>query len=129
MIDGADGIADALRLAADVYDIVELRAERAAALAAGDEAAVARLDARIAAAVRAHPEADRQAGLGRARALVPLARRARAAGARHAVVAHPGVPRARLPVRLVGAAGDCRSRRGNDPGDVPLARRGRRTWS
>jgi hypothetical protein len=63
VIDGADGIADALRLAADVYDIAELRAERAAALAAGDEAAVARLDARLAAAARAHPEADRQAGL------------------------------------------------------------------
>lgn len=63
VIDGADGIADALRLAADVYDIAELRAERSAALAAGDEAAVARLDARLAAAARAHPEADRQAGL------------------------------------------------------------------
>ena len=64
VIEEADGIAAALRMAADVYDIVELRSERAAAQAAGDEAAVARLDARIAAAVRAHPEADRQAGLG-----------------------------------------------------------------
>lgn len=63
VIEGADGIADALRLAADVYDIVELRAERAAALAAGDEVLVARLDSRLAAAGRAHPEADRQAGL------------------------------------------------------------------
>ena len=61
--DGAEGIAEALGLAADVYDIAELRAERAAALAAGDEAAVGRLDARLAAAVRAHPEAGRQAGL------------------------------------------------------------------
>jgi len=64
VIEDADGIAAALRIAADVYDIVELRSERAAAQAAGDEAAVARLDARIAAAVRAHPEAERQAGLG-----------------------------------------------------------------
>ena len=63
VIDGADGIAGALRLAADVYDIAELRAERSAALAAGDEEAVARLDARLAAAVRAHPEAGRRAGL------------------------------------------------------------------
>ncbi len=64
VIEDADGIAEALRLAADVYDIVELRSERAAAQAAGDEAAVVRMDARLAAAVRAHPEADRQAGLG-----------------------------------------------------------------
>jgi len=64
VIDDAGGIADALRLAADVYDIVELRSERAAAQAAGDDAGVARLDARIADAVRAHPEVERQAGLG-----------------------------------------------------------------
>jgi hypothetical protein len=59
----ADVIVAALRFAADVYDIVELRAERAAAHAAGDEAAVARIDARLARAVAERPDAGGQASL------------------------------------------------------------------
>lgn len=61
-IDQADAIAEALRFSADVYDIVELRAERAAAQAAGDEGSLARLDARLARALADHPDAGREAG-------------------------------------------------------------------
>lgn len=60
---GAHEIVDGLRFAADVYELIELRAERAAADAAGDDRALARLDERIAGLVRTAPDADRQARL------------------------------------------------------------------
>jgi hypothetical protein len=66
-IEGAAGIADDLRAAASMYEIVELRAERAAAEALGDEGAVARADRRMAALVRDHPFAETVAALGAAR--------------------------------------------------------------
>lgn len=66
-IEGAAGIADDLRAAAAMYEIVELRAERAAAESVGDEGAVARVDRRIAALVRDHPFAETIAALGAAR--------------------------------------------------------------
>lgn len=47
VIDEASAIADALRAAAAVYELVELRAERDAAFRAGDLVALARIDARI----------------------------------------------------------------------------------
>jgi hypothetical protein len=64
VIDVAHDIAAALCSAAAVYEIVELRAERAAADAAGDAAAPARIDARLAVLAREHPHADRRASLG-----------------------------------------------------------------
>jgi hypothetical protein len=48
----------ALREAAACYELVEARVERASAAAAGDAPALARLDARVAALVAAHPELD-----------------------------------------------------------------------
>ncbi len=62
--DDAHGLTAGLRDAAAVYEIVELRAERAAAEAAGDSAAVARIDARLDALFLAHPGAERRATLG-----------------------------------------------------------------
>jgi hypothetical protein len=50
-----------LRDAAAVYDTVELRVERAAAAAAGDSDAVARIDARLAVLDREYPAAERAA--------------------------------------------------------------------
>ena len=61
--DDAHGLTAGLRDAAAVYEIVELRAERAAAEAAGDSAAVARIDARLDALFLAHPGAERRATL------------------------------------------------------------------
>ncbi len=66
-IEGAAGIADDLRAAAAMYEIVELRAERTAAEAVGDEGTVARVDRRMAALVRDHPLAETVAALGAAR--------------------------------------------------------------
>ena len=63
VIDEADVIVEALRFAADVYDIVELRAERAAAQAAGDESGVSRLDAGLARLLTDHSDAGRRATL------------------------------------------------------------------
>ena len=121
VIEDADGIADALRLAADVYDIVELRSERAAAQAAGDEAA--RRDWTHGSP---RPSAPTPKPIGRrarrARALVRLAGRARAAIPRNAVVARSRRPLARDPVRLVGAAGDRRERSRHHPVDSRPAR-------
>lgn len=57
-------IAEALRGSAAVYEIVELRAERAAAAAAGDAAAVARIDGRLAVILREDPTADDRATFG-----------------------------------------------------------------
>ncbi|SFR87544.1 hypothetical protein SAMN04487846_0170 [Microbacterium sp. cf046] len=62
--EGAVDISAALRSAAAVYEIVELRTERAAAASAGDSAAVARIDARLGALGREFPEADGQATVG-----------------------------------------------------------------
>lgn len=61
VIDQAGLIVDALRFAADVYEIVELRSERAAAHAVGDAAAVARLEGRLARLIRDNPEAGHEA--------------------------------------------------------------------
>ncbi len=58
--DAATGIAASLHDAAAVYEIVELRAERAAA-AAGDTAALARIDVRLDVLSRDHPDAARRA--------------------------------------------------------------------
>ena len=60
----AHDIAAALCSAAAVYEIVELRAERAVADAAGDDSALARIDARLAALAREHPDAEHRASLG-----------------------------------------------------------------
>lgn len=57
----AGQIVGALRGAAAVYEVVELRVERAAAVAAGDVAGVARIDARLAALDREYPDAARLA--------------------------------------------------------------------
>ena len=56
--------AEALLGSAAVYEVVELRAERAAAAAAGDAAAVARIDARLAVIFREDPTAEDRATLG-----------------------------------------------------------------
>ncbi|GAA3637964.1 hypothetical protein GCM10022200_21690 [Microbacterium awajiense] len=56
-IDEASAIAEALRAAAAVYELVELRAERDAAFQAGDVAALARIDARIGDLRGDHPDA------------------------------------------------------------------------
>ncbi|MET0829844.1 MAG: hypothetical protein ABWY26_10010 [Microbacterium sp.] len=61
VIDEANVIATALQSASAVYEIVELRAERAAADAAGDSTAVGRIDARLAALARAYPDAEGKA--------------------------------------------------------------------
>lgn len=53
----AADIVGALLASAAAYEIVELRAERAVAEAAGDTAAVARIDSRMAALAHAHPGA------------------------------------------------------------------------
>ncbi|HEX7222668.1 MAG TPA: hypothetical protein VF231_05425 [Candidatus Limnocylindrales bacterium] len=60
----ATDIVGALLGAAAVYEIVELHAERAAAQAAGDTTALARIDARLAALAHAHPGAEHRAFLG-----------------------------------------------------------------
>ncbi|HWM16195.1 MAG TPA: hypothetical protein VNP97_06360 [Microbacterium sp.] len=62
-IDDAHALTGALRAAAAVYDVVEARAERAAAEAAGDLELVALIDARLAALRLANPEAEGQATL------------------------------------------------------------------
>lgn len=62
--EAATEIAESLVGAAAVYEIVELRAERAAAEAAGDTAAVARIDARLGVLAREHPDAADHATLG-----------------------------------------------------------------
>lgn len=59
--DDARALASALRDTAAVYEVVELRAERAAADAAGDSVAVARIDARLDALAREHPDAQARA--------------------------------------------------------------------
>lgn len=61
--DEATDIVHALLGAAAVYEIVELRAERAAAEAAGDSTAVSRIEARLAALAEAHPGAGARAAL------------------------------------------------------------------
>ena len=58
VIEEGDAIAGALRAASAVYEIVELRAERAAADAAGDSAAVDRIDARLSVLDREYPDAE-----------------------------------------------------------------------
>jgi hypothetical protein len=63
VIDEANALAAALRAAAAVYDVVEARAERAAAEAAGDVELVARIDARLAALRLSNPDAEVQASL------------------------------------------------------------------
>lgn len=60
-------LAEALHTSAAVYEIVELRAERAAADAAGDAEAMARIDARLAVIVREDPTADDRATFGMVR--------------------------------------------------------------
>ena len=62
--DDAHALTGALRGSAAVYEVAELRAERALAEAGGDSGALARIDARIAALGREYPEADLQATLG-----------------------------------------------------------------
>lgn len=62
--EAANETAEALRGSAAVYEIVELRAERAAAAAAGDAAALARIDAQLAVITREDPAADDRATLG-----------------------------------------------------------------
>ena len=57
-------IVGALLGTAAVYEIVELRAERAAAEAAGDTAAIGRIDSRLAVLGRAYPGAEDRAILG-----------------------------------------------------------------
>ncbi|MGZ8804055.1 MAG: hypothetical protein ACXWZG_01970 [Microbacterium sp.] len=64
VIADAHDIAVALCSAAAVYEIIELRAERAVADAAGDEATLAGIDARLAVLARDHPDAGRRASLG-----------------------------------------------------------------
>ncbi len=59
----ADAIAHDLRVAATVYEIVELDAQRTAAALAGDDAALARIDARRDDLMRLHPDAVGQARL------------------------------------------------------------------
>ena len=63
-IDKANALTGALRAAAAVYDVVEARAERAAAEAAGDFERVELIDARLAALRLANPDAEGQATLG-----------------------------------------------------------------
>jgi hypothetical protein len=63
-MEAAIEIAESLLGAAAVYEIVELRAERAAAEAAGDAAAVARIDARLGVLASEHPGAADRATLG-----------------------------------------------------------------
>ncbi|MEV8368254.1 hypothetical protein [Microbacterium sp. NPDC064584] len=57
-VDQGNGIVRELRLAADVYELIELRAERAVAAAADDAARVAQLDARIGGLLQADPDVD-----------------------------------------------------------------------
>lgn len=64
VVGGARQVAAALRNAAGVYEHVELSAQRSAAVAAGDTAAIARIDARIAFLNQEYPWS-----LGEARAL------------------------------------------------------------
>lgn len=59
-VDEGDEIVRELRFAADVYELIELRAERAVAAAADDPARAARIDARID-GLRADPDVDRTA--------------------------------------------------------------------
>jgi hypothetical protein len=59
----ATDIVDALLGAAAVYEIVELRVERAAAEATGDTTTVSRIDARLAALALAHPGAGGRAAV------------------------------------------------------------------
>ncbi|MCR2762783.1 hypothetical protein NQ152_04600 [Microbacterium sp. zg.B48] len=63
VVEAAGELSRALRAAAAVYEIVELRTERAAADAAGDAGAVRRIDSRLAALAIEHPDADAQATL------------------------------------------------------------------
>jgi len=61
--DAANDMVGSLLGAAAVYEIVELRTERAAAEAAGDAAGVAHIDARLEMVTRAHPVAADRATL------------------------------------------------------------------
>lgn len=62
-VDQGNDIVHELRFAADVYELIELRAERAVAAAASDPDRVAQLDARIAGLLRADPDVERSARL------------------------------------------------------------------
>ena len=104
-IEEADVIVEALRFAADVYDIVELRAERAAAQAAGDEASGGATGRP--ARARRWPSTRMPAARRSSAAFAhwfTLAGGARAAGSRNAVVDLARLPLSRDPPRLVGAA-------------------------
>ncbi|MHC2998152.1 hypothetical protein [Microbacterium sp. HJ5] len=57
-LDGATRIAESLRSAAAVYELVELNAARHAALMGGDAAAIARIDERRAELIVLYPEAE-----------------------------------------------------------------------
>ena len=111
--DDARALASALRDTAAVYEVVELRAERAAADAAGDSVAVARIDAgwthwRASTLMRKHA---RRWHFG---PLAHLARRTGSSSAGHIVVARSRLPRHRDSggVGPPARGGDARGRHG-----------------